>query len=44
MEKELNVVGSRVPMLDAAQKAKGAALFRFIALLMIGPPTLNQKR
>jgi len=27
MEKELNVVGTRVPMLDAAQKAKGAALF-----------------
>ncbi len=27
MEKELNVVGTRVPMLDAAQKAKGTALF-----------------
>ena len=27
MEKELNVVGTRVPMLDAAQKVKGAALF-----------------
>jgi len=27
MEKELNVVGTRVPMLDAALKAKGAALF-----------------
>ena len=27
MEKELNVVGTRVPMLDAAQKTKGAALF-----------------
>ena len=27
MKKELNVVGTRVPMLDAALKAKGAALF-----------------
>ena len=27
MEKELNVVGTRVPMLDAAQKVKGTALF-----------------
>lgn len=27
MEKKYNVVGTRVPMLDAAQKAKGAALF-----------------
>jgi 4-hydroxybenzoyl-CoA reductase subunit alpha len=27
MEKELNVVGARLPMMDAAQKAKGAALF-----------------
>jgi 4-hydroxybenzoyl-CoA reductase alpha subunit len=27
MERELNVVGVRLPMLDAAQKAKGAALF-----------------
>jgi 4-hydroxybenzoyl-CoA reductase subunit alpha len=27
MQKELNVVGARLPMLDAAQKAKGAALF-----------------
>ncbi len=27
MEKEFNVVGTRVPMLDAAQKVKGAALF-----------------
>jgi len=27
MEKELNVVGTRVPMLDAAQKVTGAALF-----------------
>ena len=27
MKKELNVVGARLPMLDAAQKAKGAALF-----------------
>lgn len=27
MKKDLNVVGTRVPMLDAAQKAKGAALF-----------------
>jgi 4-hydroxybenzoyl-CoA reductase subunit alpha len=27
MERELNVVGTRVPMLDAAQKVKGAALF-----------------
>jgi 4-hydroxybenzoyl-CoA reductase alpha subunit len=27
MEKELNVVGTRVPMLDSAQKVKGTALF-----------------
>ena len=27
MEKELNVVGTRLPMLDAAQKVKGTALF-----------------
>ena len=27
MGKDLNVVGTRVPMLDAAQKAKGVALF-----------------
>jgi 4-hydroxybenzoyl-CoA reductase subunit alpha len=27
MKKEFNVVGARLPMLDAAQKAKGAALF-----------------
>jgi 4-hydroxybenzoyl-CoA reductase alpha subunit len=27
MEKKLNVVGTRVPMLDAAQKVKGTALF-----------------
>ena len=27
MKKDLNVVGTRVPMLDAALKAKGAALF-----------------
>ena len=27
MEKKLNVVGARLPMMDAAQKAKGAALF-----------------
>jgi CO/xanthine dehydrogenase Mo-binding subunit len=27
MKRELNVVGARLPMLDAAQKAKGAALF-----------------
>ena len=27
MAKELNVVGARLPMMDAAQKAKGAALF-----------------
>jgi len=27
MEKELNVVGTRLPMLDAAQKAKGTAQF-----------------
>jgi 4-hydroxybenzoyl-CoA reductase subunit alpha len=27
MEKEFNVVGARLPMMDAAQKAKGAALF-----------------
>jgi 4-hydroxybenzoyl-CoA reductase subunit alpha len=27
MERELNVVGARLPMMDAAQKAKGAALF-----------------
>jgi CO/xanthine dehydrogenase Mo-binding subunit len=27
MKKEFNVVGARLPMMDAAQKAKGAALF-----------------
>jgi 4-hydroxybenzoyl-CoA reductase subunit alpha len=27
MEKEFNVVGARLPMMDAAQKVKGAALF-----------------
>ena len=27
MKKDLNVVGARLPMLDAAQKVKGAALF-----------------
>jgi 4-hydroxybenzoyl-CoA reductase subunit alpha len=27
MQKELNVVGARLPMMDAAQKVKGAALF-----------------
>ncbi len=27
MKKELDVVGARLPMMDAAQKAKGAALF-----------------
>ena len=27
MRKDLNVVGARLPMLDAAQKVKGAALF-----------------
>jgi 4-hydroxybenzoyl-CoA reductase subunit alpha len=27
MQKEFNVVGARLPMLDAAQKAKGTAQF-----------------